>query len=69
MLQQKVQSMHNEIVQLKTMLLAHKDSPVGIQQGIASFIMGPGSMYEEQHMHAQNPYGLAAMAPPQPGMQ
>lgn len=61
--------MQNEIVQLRTMLVAHKDTPIGQQQGIATLIMGP--LYEEQqHMHVQNPYGMAGMPPSQnPGMQ
>ncbi|KAG4033906.1 hypothetical protein MFRU_004g04020 [Monilinia fructicola] len=69
LLQQRVQAMQNEIVQLRTMLVAHKDTPIGQQQGIATLIMGP--LYEEQqHMHVQNPYGMAGMPPSQnPGMQ
>ncbi|ESZ89647.1 hypothetical protein SBOR_9967 [Sclerotinia borealis F-4128] len=60
-LQQKVQSMENEIHQLRTMLMAHKDTPLGQQQGLPAYVMPP--LYEDQpHIHqAQNPYGMAGM--------
>ncbi|CAD6444748.1 0420527c-1c9e-451e-a8ba-68e5bfabf963 [Sclerotinia trifoliorum] len=68
-LQQRIQQMGHEIIQLRTMLLAHKDTPIGIQQGIAAFVP---QIYEEMpQMHqAQNPYGMAGMQPSQnPAMQ
>ncbi|KAF7906920.1 hypothetical protein EAE99_011987 [Botrytis elliptica] len=64
-LHQKVQQMAHEIMQLKTMLFAHKDTPIGIQQGIAQYVVPP--LYDDMPpMHqSQNPYGLGSMPPSQ----
>ena len=64
-LHQKVQQMAHEIMQLKTMLFAHKDTPIGIQQGIAQYVVPP--LYDDMPpMHqSQNPYGLGTMPPSQ----
>ncbi|KAF7898137.1 hypothetical protein EAF00_004583 [Botryotinia globosa] len=64
-LHQKIQHMAHEIMQLKTMLFAHKDTPLGIQQGIAQYVVTP--LYDDMPpMHqSQNPYGLGTMPPSQ----
>ncbi|KAL9105746.1 MAG: hypothetical protein Q9227_009134 [Pyrenula ochraceoflavens] len=61
----QVQQLREEIVNLKTLLLAHKDCPVSQQQGIPGLIMSgmPGdpqmpSGYPNPHA---NPYGMAGM--------
>ncbi|KAI9647846.1 Transcription factor [Ciborinia camelliae] len=68
-LHHKNQMLTNEIIHLKTMLLAHKDCPLGLQQSVEQYIMAP-PVYQDQHMHqAQDPYGMAGMPPQNPGMQ
>ncbi|KAI9759679.1 MAG: hypothetical protein M4579_002156 [Chaenotheca gracillima] len=51
-----VTQLREEVVNLKTLLLAHKDCPVSQQQGISS--MGMNSMPVDYNHHA-NPYGMA----------
>jgi len=52
----QVTQLREEIVNLKTMLLAHKDCPVSQAQGIGNLAMSiPGDF---THPHA-NPYNLA----------
>lgn len=59
-----MQQLREEIVNLKTILLAHKDCPVSQQQGIPNLIMnsmsGDPNMAGYPNPHA-NPYGMAAM--------
>jgi len=67
-LSQSVTQLREELVNLKTIMLAHKDCPVSIQQGIAGPAM---SMYLGADQHA-NPYGMAMQQQPngmQAGMQ
>lgn len=55
-LSQTVTQLREELVNLKTLLLAHKDCPVSVQQGIS----GPNmAMYlgADSNHHA-NPYGI-----------
>lgn len=60
----QVQQLREEIVNLKTLLLAHKDCPVSQQQGIPNLIMnsmsGDPNIGGYPNPHA-NPYGMAAM--------
>lgn len=51
--------LRDEVVNLKTLLLAHKDCPVTAQQGLQGAYM-PGM---DQYNAQMNPYGMAA-----PGM-
>ena len=58
LLQTQLQQLREEVVQLKTLLLAHKDCPISQQQGYQTMIQQhvmPG--YGQQ----MNPYGMAAM--------
>lgn len=56
--------MQNEIMSLKQMLAAHKDTPLGQQQNLGAFLDIEMAQY-----HHQNPYGMAVIPPPQnPGM-
>jgi ATF/CREB family transcription factor len=81
-LQGQLQQLRDEVVNLKTMLLAHKDCPISHQQGIAGHgmqsILQQG--YNPHNPDAQmNPYGMAMgqqvqqqaamMAAGGPGMQ
>lgn len=50
-----VTSLREEVVGLKTLLLAHKDCPVSHAQGISGMQM---SMAGEQQQYGQNPYGM-----------
>ena len=54
-LSSQVTQLREEIVNLKTLLLAHKDCPVSQAQGLGSMGMG---MAPEFNPHT-NPYGLA----------
>lgn len=58
----QVTQLREEIVNLKTLLLAHKDCPVSQAQGLGGMAMnsflGGGDMG-----HHQNPYGIAGMQP------
>jgi ATF/CREB family transcription factor len=67
-LSQTVTQLREELVNLKTIMLAHKDCPISVQQGIAGPAM---SMYlgaDGSHQHA-NPYGMAIQNGMQSGMQ
>ena len=55
-LSQTVTQLREELVNLKTLLLAHKDCPVSVQQGIAGPAMAMYLGAEAPH-HA-NPYGI-----------
>jgi ATF/CREB family transcription factor len=61
----QIAQLREEVVNLKTLLLAHKDCPISQQQGV------PGAAYMQQPMDAFNapinPYGMAPM-PAQPVM-
>ena len=68
-LNQQVAQLHDEIRNLRTLLMGHKDCPVGHAQGIGQFLNGmqdPNSF--NPHV---NPYGMAGMpnGGMQPGMQ
>ena len=58
-LNSQVQQLHDEIRNLRTLLMGHKDCPVGHAQGIGAFLNsmndGPGA-FANQHV---NPYGMA----------
>jgi ATF/CREB family transcription factor len=56
-LSQTVTQLREELVNLKTLLLAHKDCPVSVQQGIAGPAM---AMYlgADSGNHHANPYGI-----------
>ncbi|KAL2404913.1 hypothetical protein ABEF93_008233 [Exophiala dermatitidis] len=67
----QVAQLHEEIRNLRTLLMGHKDCPVGHAQGIGQFLSGmqdPTAAFPQQHV---NPYGMAMPnpAPMQPGMQ
>lgn len=66
----QVTQLREEIVNLKTLLLAHKDCPVSQAQGMGGMGMAP--MAPEFNHHA-NPYGMAmtntGQVMAQPGMQ
>jgi ATF/CREB family transcription factor len=62
-LSQQISHLRDEIVNLKTVLMAHKDCPVTQQQGMAG--MGGIQQFMEPNFPNQvNPYGMA-----QGGMQ
>jgi len=74
-LQQTLASMKNEIVNLRTLLLAHKDCPISAHQGIQNMQLNgppPGGPvmngYDDHQMSAQNPYGMAEASHHQQGM-
>lgn len=56
-LQNQLQQLREEVVQLKTLLLAHKDCPISQQQGYQN-MMQQQVMTGYQQM---NPYGMAGM--------
>ncbi|KAF2185971.1 hypothetical protein K469DRAFT_152349 [Zopfia rhizophila CBS 207.26] len=56
-----VTQLREEIVNLKTLLLAHKDCPVSQTQGLAGIQMN--QFLGQDMVHHQNPYGIAAMQP------
>ncbi|KAF2502655.1 hypothetical protein BU16DRAFT_554701 [Lophium mytilinum] len=57
----QVTQLREEIVNLKTLLLAHKDCSIGQAQGLNQM---PISTFLAQDMgHHQNPYGMAGMQP------
>ena len=66
----QVAALHDEIRNLRTLLMGHKDCPVGHAQGIGAFLSGMAdpSAFANQHM---NPYGMGMPngAGMQPGMQ
>lgn len=67
-LSQSVTQLREELVNLKTLLLAHKDCPVSVQQGIAGPAM---SMYlgADGSNHHANPYGIGMQNGIPQGMQ
>lgn len=64
-LNQQVGQLHEEIRSLRTLLMSHKDCPVGHAQGIGQFLNGVQDP-NQFNVHA-NPYGMANM--PNGGMQ
>lgn len=66
----QVGQLHEEIRSLRTLLMGHKDCPVGHAQGIGQFLNGmqDPSGFGNQHV---NPYGMGIPngASMQPGMQ
>ncbi|EXJ73768.1 uncharacterized protein A1O5_03530 [Cladophialophora psammophila CBS 110553] len=66
----QVAQLHDEIRNLRTLLMGHKDCPVGHAQGIGQFLSGmqDPNAFNNQHV---NPYGMGLPngAPLQPGMQ
>lgn len=60
-LQQTCSQMKNEIINLRTLLLAHKDCPIGAHQGIQNMqlVGGPSMNGYDDQMNPQNPYGMA----------
>lgn len=69
-LNSQVGQLHEEIRNLRTLLMGHKDCPVGQHQGIGQFLntMQDPSGFGGQHV---NPYGMAMSGGPgmQSGMQ
>ncbi|KAI5462397.1 Aft1 HRA domain-containing protein [Mariannaea sp. PMI_226] len=61
----QITQLREEVVNLKTLLLAHKDCPVTQQQGLHSAFM---SQVVEPFNPQMNPYGMAASMPNQPVM-
>ncbi|TVY34982.1 Transcription factor [Lachnellula subtilissima] len=71
-LSQQISGLREEVVNLKTILMAHKDCPVSQQQGIGG--MGMQQFIEGYGSQQMNPYGMAGMGGPPvmgpgPGMQ
>lgn len=62
-LQQQIAALREEVVNLKTLLLAHKDCPVTQSQGMQGGYM-PGAM--EQYNQQMNPYGMGGSMPNHP---
>lgn len=62
-----VTSLREEIVGLKTLLLAHKDCPVSQAQGISGIAMQQIAGPEGSHNNYANPYGMG-MGQNGPGM-
>ncbi|KAI2630152.1 Aft1 HRA domain-containing protein [Xylaria nigripes] len=61
----QISALREEVVNLKTLLLAHKDCPVTQQQGLhGGYMQQPMESYNPQI----NPYGMAAPIPNQPVM-
>ncbi|KAI1344835.1 Aft1 HRA domain-containing protein [Xylariaceae sp. FL0016] len=61
----QISQLREEVVNLKTLLLAHKDCPVTQQQGLhGAFMQQAMDTYNPQ----MNPYGMAAPIPNQPVM-
>lgn len=61
----QITQLREEVVNLKTLLLAHKDCPVTQQQGLHSAFM---SQVVEPFNPQMNPYGMGAPMPNQPVM-
>ena len=59
----QISQLREEVVNLKTLLLAHKDCPVTQQQGLHGAFMQPTM---EPFNPQMNPYGMAAGMPNQP---
>lgn len=62
----QISQLREEVVNLKTLLLAHKDCPVTQQQGLHGAYMAQQGM--ESYNPQMNPYGMAAPIPNQPVM-
>lgn len=60
----QITQLREEVVNLKTLLLAHKDCPVTQQQGIHGYMNQVVEPYNSQ----MNPYGMAAPMGGQPVM-
>ena len=61
----QISQLREEVVNLKTLLLAHKDCPVTQQQGLhGAFMQQAMETYNPQ----MNPYGMGAPIPNQPVM-
>ncbi|KAK0638764.1 Aft1 HRA domain-containing protein [Cercophora newfieldiana] len=60
----QISALREEVVNLKTLLLAHKDCPVTQQQGMHSAFMQQATM--EPFNQQMNPYGMGAPMPSQP---
>jgi ATF/CREB family transcription factor len=59
-LNSQINALRDEVVNLKTMLLAHKDCPISQQQGLAGLQMQ--QMIDHNAYGGQmNPYGMAGM--------
>lgn len=68
----QISALREEVVNLKTLLLAHKDCPVSQQQGLQGLAMH--QVMEGSYGGQMNPYGMAAAMNQQqvmagPGMQ
>ena len=59
----QISQLREEVVNLKTLLLAHKDCPVTQQQGLHGAYMQQAAM--EPFNQQMNPYGMAAPIPNQ----
>ncbi|RMD42282.1 hypothetical protein DV735_g2821, partial [Chaetothyriales sp. CBS 134920] len=59
-LNQQVAQLHEEIRTLRTLLMGHKDCPVGHAQGIGQFLSGIQESNVFTNAHA-NPYGIAGI--------
>jgi ATF/CREB family transcription factor len=55
-LSQQISALREEIVNLKTVLMAHKDCPVSQQQGLAGMGM---QQFIDGYSNQINPYGMA----------
>ena len=68
-LNSQVATLHEEIRNLRNLLIQHKDCPVGHAQGIGQFLSGmqdPNGFHQQQ----MNPYGMGmANGSMQAGMQ
>jgi ATF/CREB family transcription factor len=56
-LSQQISQLREEVVQLKTVLLAHKDCPISQQQGMGGMQMN--HLMGDYGNQMQNPYGMA----------
>jgi ATF/CREB family transcription factor len=61
-LSQQITSLREEVVNLKTILMAHKDCPVSQSQGLSG--MGMQQFIEGYGSQQMNPYGLQQMGAP-----
>ena len=57
-LNSQLSALRDEVVNLKTLLLAHKDCPVSQQQGIGG--VGMHQLMDGNYQGQMNPYGMAA---------
>jgi ATF/CREB family transcription factor len=58
-LTQTVNALHDEVRNLRSLLMSHKDCPVGHAQGIGQFLNSVQDP-NQFNVHA-NPYGMASM--------